>query len=298
MTRANEVRYEEAERAWEEENRGGARQRRSEEGDVPIKPLGFSSPPPPSSPGALLARPASARASLGGWMPPPLRNTSVELLYSSDVHGRSLTALYGKCGGTRRTVTLIEVLDDNTGESGDGGGEDSSAKVIVGMFATHSWSPRPSVYGDGGCFLFRLSPDPVAYKWNPTMMVATAAETADDGGGSSFEQNLDEALAEQFQVCRPTHMSMGGNVDGTSGLRLDEYLERGQSAPALGFDNEPLVGTGGRRRPDAAMTKKREFEVGAVEVYRLLREVDGRPVDGEDDAVWNLGTATAFLKSR
>ena len=262
------------------------RRRRAEEGGAgagafpqpppPTRPLGLVRGPPDAGP--VLAGPVSVRAALAPWMPPAHRNTGLELIYSTDVHGRSLDALYDRCSRTRHTVCLLEVLGgggwEGGGKKGEGKGEEK-VKVkeapggsVVGMYATQAWTrhARPRVYGDGGCFLFRARPDPVAYRWRPT-----EEEVADEHG--------DALLAEQFMVSCPTYLSMGGSKDGGCALRLNEDLTRGESAQAAGFHNDPLGGGEGGGA----------FEVGLVEVYRLVREIDGRCVDGDDDSAWNLG---------
>lgn len=196
-----------------------------------------------------LARPALVRSSLAGWLPLAYQATKLELLYSANEHGRSLAQLYAKCGKTKHTITLVEVLQTGT---------------TIGMFATHAWRVNSRIYGDGECFLFRARPEPKCFKWRPT-----------DTGIIDDAQN--EALMEQFQVGREDYISMGGNKDGTNGLLINGELTKGESYPALGFDNEPLGGDG-----------LNEFDIGMLEVYRLVREVDGKPVDGEDDLVWNV----------
>jgi hypothetical protein len=62
---------------------------------------------------------------------------------------------------------------------------------------------------------------------------------------------------------------MGGNQDGSAGLRLNEDLTIGESSPAAGFENEPLHGVG--------VGNGGIFDVGLVEVYGLVRQIDGRP---------------------
>ena len=66
-------------------------------------------------------------------------------------------------------------------------------------------------------------------------------------------------LMEQFQVGTANFISMGGNTDGSCGLRFNEDLTRAESAPAVGFENEPLAGISG------------DLEIGLVEVYGLQR---------------------------
>ena len=75
----------------------------------------------------------------------------------------------------------------------------------------------------------------------------------------SSKEASNTALLEQFQVATATYISMGGNPDGSCGLRFNEDLTRAESAPAVGFDNEPLAGVKG------------DLEIGLVEVYGLKR---------------------------
>ena len=65
------------------------------------------------------------------------------------------------------------------------------------------------------------------------------------------------------------------NSEGGSGLRLNEDLTRGSSDKARGFNNEPLAGE-----------DHREFDVGVVEVYQLVREIDDKPIDVEEKDIW------------
>ena len=56
-----------------------------------------------------------------------------------------------------------------------------------------------------------------------------------------------------------------------SGLRLNEDLTRGSTSKSIGFDNEELIAEG-----------VEVFEVGLVEVYRFIRDVDNKPVCFDD----------------
>jgi hypothetical protein len=138
------------------------------------------------------------------------------------------------------------------------------------MFATDTWHNSSKVYGDGECVLFRLKPNPVCFHWargiTKSMMPLDV---------QSEDEELDiqnEVATEQFMISRKNFISMGSNSDGSSGLRLEDDLSRGSSAKARGFNNEPLAGSD---RPD--------FDVGLVEVYHLLRDLDGKAIDGEED---------------
>jgi len=234
---------------------------------APPKPLGFVE----SADGVsmVLAKPASVRASLASWLPLSLRSTKLNLIFSTDSHGRTLDIFYRHCSRTKHTITIMEVL--NTGS-------------IIGMFASQAWHNSSHVYGDGECFLFRASPNPQCFKWkhDDTIEVLSFEEDSHDGIGVSMTSSPDQEVAavmEHFMVSRSNFISMGGTVDGSSGLRLNEDLSTGESACALGFNNDPLGG------PDQP-----QFEIGLVEVYGLVREMDGRAVvDGANDQMWDPG---------
>lgn len=194
----------------------------------------------------VLVEKLSVRQLLANWLPLTMRLTNLDLLYSTNYHGRSLEMFYSRVKRAKNTILLAEAYVD-------GGNE----PVIIGMFAPQAWHPSSRVYGDGSCFLFRVSPDPKCWKWTPTVEQATQM---DDLG--------DVALLNQFMVSRDSFISMGGNKDGSSGLRINEDLTVGESSPAAGFDNEPLHGVG----------KGSVFSLGLVEVYGLVRQIDGRAV--------------------
>ena len=166
------------------------------------------------------------------------------------------------------------------------------------MYASQAWHCTTRIYGDGECFLFRLSPDPIAYHWVPDETISklnknqseahieidTTIKTENESltNRNSNECDIEihnqlehEALMKHFMISRDHFISMGGNPNGGSGLRLNDDLTVGNSSFATGFNNEPLPGNG-----------LSTFDVGLVEVYRFIREVDGKAVDGGD--VWNF----------
>ncbi len=166
------------------------------------------------------------------------------------------------------------------------------------MYASQAWHSTTRIYGDGECFLFRLSPDPIAYHWVPDETISklnknqseanipnvTTIETENElGKNTNRNESVEEihneleheALMKHFMISRDDFLSMGGNPNGGSGLRLNDDLTVGNSSFATGFNNDPLPGDG-----------LSTFDVGLVEVYRFIREVDGKAVDGGD--VWNF----------
>ncbi len=144
------------------------------------------------------------------------------------------------------------------------------------MFATETWHKSNKVYGDGNCALFRLKPNPVCYQWSNEIVSPITKVGAHDSFEALDEANIikTEAMLGHFMVGKDNFISMGTNEDGTSGLRLNEDLSKGSSSRARGFNNDPLAGD-----------ERTEFDIGLVEVYQLLREMDGKAIDGEED-IW------------
>jgi hypothetical protein len=186
-----------------------------------------------------LAQSTWVRRKLAEWLPMSLQFHKLDLLFSTNHHGRTLERLYSRVSKAKHTILLLEPLT-------------SGKPMVVGMYASENWHPSTKVYGDGSCFLFRAvedDPDETqCWKWHPKDILE------EDGGNEA-------ALLEQFQVGTRTFISMGGNKGGSSGLRLNEDLTKAESSPACGFDNLPLAGE--------------MFEVGLVEVYQMVRQMDG-----------------------
>jgi TBC1 domain family member 24 len=234
--------------------------------EPPASPLGLVPPPPPSKSTeepirAILAQAIEARQYLAQWLPLTLRLTNLNLLYSTNYHGRTLERFYSHVQDTNHTILLCEVLLDGSNSGGAG-----QSSCTIGMYASQAWRASTRVYGDGACFLFRLSPEAQCWKWQPRH--TGKGKLLDQVDLESDDSNNKIALLEQFMVGTRTMISMGGNPDGSSGFRLNEDLTRGESSRAVGFENEPLHGEG----------RGSVFEIGLVEVYGLVRQVDGRSV--------------------
>lgn len=222
------------------------------------KPLGFVEGEIP----IVLAKNASERLRLGEFLPFSYKSTKVDLIYSTNVHGRSVSMFYKHCAKAKHTITLIEVLNNDS---------------IIGMFATHTWHSSHKMYGDGECVLFRLKPDPVVFHWQhdiPTLGSKVDSNNDNLSDDDESETIKNESLIGQFMISTDTFISMGNNESGTSGLWLNEDLSKGSSDKARGFNNEPLAGN-----------NLIDFDVGLVEVYQLVREIDGRAIDGDHD-IW------------
>mmetsp|Transcript_26945 Transcript_26945/g.41283 ORF Transcript_26945/g.41283 Transcript_26945/m.41283 type:complete len:623 (+) Transcript_26945:65-1933(+) len=209
----------------------------------PAKPLGLIEPatedPMHEKIKAILAQPVETRRHLAEWLPLSLSLSNMDLLYSTNHHGRLLEIFYPAVKRAKHTIVIFEILDKSQAEP-----------TIAGMYASQAWRESPRVYGDGECMIFRLDPKPKCWKWRPRVNVDDA----------DFEENSTKAIAilEQFMVSTRNFISMGGSPDGSSGLRLNEDFTKGESSSAAGFDNEPLCSS------DSV------FDVGLVEVYGLV----------------------------
>ncbi len=254
-----------------------------------IEPLGLVIPPPPTDPTRerivpQFAKSVFVRTKLAEWLPLSLRFTKLDLVYSTSYHGRTLENVYRSLAKSRHTIFILEPFER----------KENRDRYLIGMYTAHTWRPSSQVYGDGRSFLFRidLNDDPKSereigrecskvvplgsksWKWHPADMLdfgASASFDNDQSGSifSTMQQTASRkaALVETFQVSTTEFLSLGGNDDGGAGLRLNEDLTKAESSTAEGFDNEPLL-------PDAGGM----FEVGLVEVYQLVRQMDGLPV--------------------
>ena len=251
-----------------------------------IEPLGLVTPPPPTDPTRERVVPqlmtsAFVRTKLAEWLPLSLRFTKVDLVYSTSYHGRTLENVYRCLAKSRHTIFILEPYER----------KENRNRFLVGMYASHTWRPASRVYGDGRSFLFRIDLDDDAkgenensegqeykkgpsagsksWKWHPDDMLDFGAAVSFDTEKSDMQQTASRksALVETFQVSTAAFLSLGGNDQGGAGLRLNEDLTKAESSCADGFDNEALL-------PDAGGI----FEVGLVEVYQLVRQMDGVPV--------------------
>jgi TLD/Rab-GTPase-TBC domain len=232
----------------------------------------------------VLAEPNTVRMHLAQWLPLRVQMSNLVLLYSTSYHGRSLDMLYRRVRNFRHTVLLAEVLPPKVTASSSSAHPtptQDAPTVLIGMYASQVWRPSNQVYGDASCFLFRLQPDAKSWNWKPSAPKRNGASVLDaselleqdvqeqQAGWGSNAANNRIALLEQFMVGTRTYISMGGNQDGSAGLRLNEDLTIGESSTAAGFENEPLHGVGSGNGGI--------FDVGLVEVYGLVRQIDGRP---------------------
>lgn len=250
---------------------------------------------------AIVAQPQLAtsqvvRTKLAEWLPFGLRYTSdLNLVFSTHVHGRSLQTLYHRLDTTSSTHTILlaEAFAQGTPSM-------DTATTIVGMYASQRWHSSRNLYGDGRSFLFRMvlpaeakeedttTNEPTVsrydcWKWTPLTLPASHSSTSkrqrDDHAKNHLQHHENDlSLWETFQRSNHDRLSLGIGASGVgAGLQFNHDLTLGESHPAVGFDNEPLVSEVGGG--DASNTAKGvTFDVGLVEVYQLVREIDGRPI--------------------
>lgn len=212
-------------------------------------------------PKPIFAESHNVRLHLAKWLPITLRQTNLELLYSTNTDGRTLERFYNHVSNSKHTITICEVLHNNN---------PNEQKVIFGMYASQAWRVSNKVYGDGSVFLFRLEPNAICWKWKPERpnnggKVMDQIDLEDDNT-NFMSTNNQTALLEQFMVSTNTFISMGGNNDGSCGLRINEDLTKGESSTACGYNNEPLHG----------INNSSVFDIGLLEVYGFVRQIDGR----------------------
>ncbi len=229
---------------------------------------GTGSPPPK----AQLASSKESRTKLAEWLPFGLRYTSdLNLVFSTNVHGRSLQTLYHIIDATSSTHTIL--LLEAFPSSG-------SNRIVIGMYASQRWHSSPKIYGDGRCFLFRLSEDPrkasECWKWTPSVLPthnlsSSTSQMVRNHHDTSNDNTL--SLWETFQRSNQNSLSLGVSACGVgAGLKLNHDMTVGESHRAVGFENDPLCST------NEETAQSSVFDVGLVEVYQLVREIDGRAI--------------------
>lgn len=171
-----------------------------------------------------LAKHSPERLLLSQWLPPALQSTKLDLIYSSNHHGRSLDMFYRCCSSARHTLTIMEVLGTDR---------------VIGMYASQTWHNNPDGYGDGGCFLFRLKPNPQCFRY--TIGESHLPSCDDDGQAEQNTSCLDDA--GQLMISSREFISMGVGEGGASGLRLNEDLTRGSTSKSI-CENDVLVAEG------------------------------------------------------
>ena len=157
-----------------------------------------------------LVVPGTHRMNLHRWIPISLHDTKLDLVFSTNIHGRSLEVLYSKLTYVRCSLFLIEVLQ--TGH-------------VVGMFTANPIK-RNLVHTAGECFIFTLSPNAKCFQWNPS-----------NNPSPNQQNNTDLSL-----VVKDDYIAMGINKNGSCALRINEDMTEGESYACSIYNNVPLAG--------------------------------------------------------
>ena len=231
-----------------------------------------------------LASSKHIRMKLAEWLPFGLRYTSdLNLVFSTNVHGRSLQTLYHilETTSSNHTIMLLEVFAPTPSDV-----LQPRLRTIIGMYASQRWYSSPKNYGDGRCFLFRFSLrdgreiddeaelEPNYWKWTSPILPAHHLSNSKSSYSSSHitENENSLSLFETFQRSNHGFLGLGISASGVgAGLQLNHDMTKGESHRAVGFNNEPLCCS-------HSSTETGVFEVGLVEVYQLVREIDGLPI--------------------
>lgn len=190
---------------------------------------------------------------LWSWIPPNLRMTELELMFSTRHHGHHISTLFAQTSDRKPMIILIE-----------------TATGVFGAFLSEAWpetdDKRGNFYGTGETFLFTLKPRAKMYAWvGRDEDLSTAASYADGGA-----ENDQDAVAKSgatfirdrascFIMATKRDITIGGGGNG-HGLWLNEDLSHGTTDNCLTFDNDPLTGN----------SKEKFFNCLNVEVFAFV----------------------------
>jgi hypothetical protein len=139
---------------------------------------------------------------LWSWIPSRYRLLNLSLVFSTSEHGRSFSTLYEKTENFEPLLILIQTSDE----------------IVLGAFASKSFSlrTRTNFYGTGETFIFRLTPNPISFVWNP------------NSDSSAFICAADEFIA------------FGAGPKGF-GLLIDNGMQNVHSSPSETFNSASLI---------------------------------------------------------
>jgi len=146
---------------------------------------------------------------LWSWIPPRLRLSEVELLFTTNENGYNLGTMYEMTKEHNQLIIAIETTDGS----------------IFGAYLSGGLSipdESHSFHGDGETMLFTLEPFGKMYQW---------------AHRDSETSNADSSL---FVLATKKDLTIGGGS--TPGLWLNDMLTSGSTAQCSTFQNEPLTG--------------------------------------------------------
>ncbi|RDA93405.1 hypothetical protein CP533_1999 [Ophiocordyceps camponoti-saundersi (nom. inval.)] len=170
------------------------------------------------------------------------------LVYSLERDGASLATLYQRArpyDGCR--VGFVLVIKDQ-----EGGPDSVGSMKIFGAYLSEHPHPAPSYFGNGECFLWRVSalaslpPPPSSDTTHLTRHTTLAASTSGTSTPSElirFKAFPYSGLNDCYINCEASFLSVGAG-GGHYGLWLDDSLDVGHSSQCDTFGNEPLSDAG------------------------------------------------------
>jgi TLD len=239
----------------------------------------------------LLLAPVVHRSVLTQWLPLRLRHKKLRLVFSTELHGSSLSALYRQCSGRGASQPCVLVIETGSG-------------AMLGAYCSDSWQQCARAYGSGECFLFTLLPEPAVYRWAKPTAKPTAAKLpqqqeqqqqqqfsnsnsnsgkaatgtsgtsspSSGGGSSSSSVNTDAAAAAAaastaFMIATEHFIALGSNpATATCAIKLQDGLSHGSSSTSVTYSNAHSLVQHSSSRITGAVAAV-DFSISCVEVY-------------------------------
>jgi len=181
------------------------------------------------------------------WLPIRQRLKDATLIYCSEKHGYNLHTLYRLSDqkikeqehrrGAAETASLLII---KTGR-----------KEVLGVYTNVGWQHLEHYYGNGECFVFRLSPRPRCWKWSQRndMMMLACNKSLSIGAGSEPALWLDDEISQGISSACETF----GNPPLTT---EEQVIVLPAATDAAGQKGKPV--------------SQASFRCVAVELYMLL----------------------------
>jgi hypothetical protein len=168
------------------------------------------------------------RRQLDRALPPHLQEHDWKLLYSSLMHGGSLTSFRNHVAGETHTLVAFETE----------GGE------VLGGFATEEWHTSSAYYGTGQSFVWREH----MREGHPAAAAAAAAAISGGGAGGRAKGGDDDGGFAHFgwsgannYVMHTTENAIAMGGGGSFAWFLDADFSRGSSSACSTFGNPRLA---------------------------------------------------------
>lgn len=177
---------------------------------------------------------------LWSWVPPKLRLSELELVFTTNDHGYHLRTLLERVKGRAPTILVIKTLDNK----------------IFGTFLSSSWpsyeESNGTFSGNGETFLFTLEPYAKPYYW--VGMIEPSSKTGNPAELEEWQRFVQDSASFFFRTTKTDIGIGGGGSD--MGLYINGSLTSGTSGRCATFENQPLTGN-----------QTKSFEIKTIEVF-------------------------------